>query len=940
MTCWTGKSFRMLAGATMLRGLPVTAAIALALTPQIVAAREARARFDIPAQDLASALQEFARQANMQILFPYALANGRRSAPLHASLPPRRAIERLLVGHALAVTSFEPDRMTIGAARRGSARTVRPLPRSPAIPRKPDAPAPAPSATGAEITVAGRIALSGLDQTAYSYAVTTLDMTDAGRKAPASLADLLRTVPGFWVEASGGEGSNNVRSRGIPTDGFTSVALAENGLPIQYDGGLAYLNTDQSFRIDETVARLEVVRGGPSSLFMPGAPGGVANFVTRSGLREPGGLVKITAGDGGYGRLDAVYARRLSDELGLMVGGFYRRDGGRRRPGYTADEGGQARIALDFENGTSNLSVDLRHLDDRVTFYLPVPLQLDPASRVVAVAGFDPLRDALSGPETRNLPTRGPNDPALIDLKRGTTSKVTALTVRGRTRLAEEFELVAAMRWRSSDILRNGLFPNGNPQLVGDYLASIRAPTLAAYAKATNVALRYVRDGTPVAADTNGNGLVVGANLLSVHVPLNEILFDSRLAWRFRRFGQHDLALGMTLARYSYRFDRSMGSVLLDVRDGAGLVDAVATNAAGEVVGRFTDHGFQRYGSLFDRVDMSTRAMAFYLADEWQVAPRLRIDLGARWERSAITGEVTGKVAVDLGDPATLADNQVLSASGAIVPVNRSYRAFGWSGGVSYRVTDMLGLFARYTDTFRLPSTSEFNLTPQRTDQDVVPIRLAELGLKYTARRASVHATGFYTRFDRLVFTDFRFDTVANGYLERTAIAGSKTLGFELETRFRPVAGFDLTAQLTWQRARYRGFRFTQLVDGLAVQTDYTGRQLVRVPALALRLTPAIEVLGGKLRTEMSITWFSGRFADIANSQRLPGYTLVGANVRARLTERLTLSLQATNLFNAIGLTEGNPRSGSFESGAPGQKYFLARPEFARSFRMIFAAEL
>lgn len=940
MPCRTGKYIRMLAGAAILRGLPVTAVMALVLTPQIAAAREARVRFDIPSQDLASALQEFARQANMQILFPYALAKGRRSAPLHAVLSPRDAIERLLAGHELAVTSFATGRVTIGAVRQAASRPVRTVHRAPLLARKPDRPAPAPPTTGAEITVTGRIASSPLDETAYSYAVTTLDIANAGQKAPASLADLLRTVPGFWVEASGGEGSNNVRSRGIPTDGFTSVALAENGLPIQYDGGLAYLNTDQSFRADETVTRLEVVRGGPSSILFPGAPGGVANFVTRSGLRQPGGLVKITAGDGGYARFDAVYAARLSDELGLMAGGFYRRDGGRRRPGYTADEGGQARVALDFDNGTSSAALDLRHLDDRVTFYLPVPLQLDPAGRVGAVPGFDPLRDALSGPETLNLPIRGPNDLAPIDLKRGTSSKVTVLTARGKTRLTEEFQLTAAMRWRSSDIWRNGLFTVGNPQSASDYLAAIRAPTLAAYAQASNVALRYARDGTPVPPDANSNGLVVGANLLSVHVPLDELMMDGRLAWRFRRFGQHDLALGMTLARYSYSFDRAMGTVLLDVRDDARLVDAVATNAAGEVVGRYTDKGFQRYGSLFDQVDMSTRALAFYLADEWQLAPRLRIDLGGRWERSAITGEVAGKAVADPGDPATLADNQVLSDTGAIIPVNRSYRAFGWSGGVSYRVTAMLGLFARYTDTFRLPSASEFNLTPQRTDQDVVPIRLAELGLKYTARRASIHATGFYTRFDRLAFTDFRFDPVASSYLERTAIAGSKTLGIELETRFRPVTGFDLAAQLTWQRARYRDFRFTQLVDGQAVQTDYTGRQLVRVPALALRVTPAIEVLNGKLRTEISVTSFSARFADIANTQRLPGYTLVEASARVQLTKMFKLSFQATNLFNALGLTEGNPRSGSFESGAVGQKYFLARPEFARSFRMIFGVEL
>lgn len=80
-----------------------------------------------------------------------------------------------------------------------------------------------------------------------------------------------------------------MRARGIPTDGYSSVALQENSLSVQYDGGLGYLNADQSFRFDETVERVEAVRGGPASIFAPFAPGGVVTSSLARGRTSPAG---------------------------------------------------------------------------------------------------------------------------------------------------------------------------------------------------------------------------------------------------------------------------------------------------------------------------------------------------------------------------------------------------------------------------------------------------------------------------------------------------------------------------------------------------------------------------------------------------------------------------------------------------------------------------
>jgi hypothetical protein len=46
--------------------------------------------------------------------------------------------------------------------------------------------------------------------------------------------------------------------------------------------------------------------------------------------------------------------------------------------------------------------------------------------------------------------------------------------------------------------------------------------------------------------------------------------------------------------------------------------------------------------------------------------------------------------------------------------------------------------------------------------------------------------------------------------------------------------------------------------------------------------------------------------------------------------------LNGTNLTNSLGLTEGNPRMGSFDAGGMNARYFLARPEFGRTVRATY----
>ena len=790
--------------------------------------------------------------------------------------------------------------------------------------------------TSSDVVVTGRAGGRRMAKAKASYAITTLSDSQLQNRAPTSTAEVFKAVPGFWVESSGGEASDNVRARGIPTDGFSSVSLQEDGLPIQHDGGLGYLNADQSFRYDLSIGRVEAVRGGPSSVFAPNAPGGTVNFITRKVGDKPEGIIKFEAGDYDRFRTDVYFGAPLGNGWAVNMSGFYRSDNGVRNPGYTANKGGQVRfgVSKDFDNGRIELNV--KRIQDNVAFYLPIPLTFDSAGKVVSVPGFDANYGTLIGPEAAHQSFRNVNGPYDFDLTKGTDVKLTQVTLKADFDLGEGWHVSDNVRYRDSDTQRNGMFPTGNIDSAAARLASLKAQALAAYPTATDVQFRFVDNYNLVfdVANNKGNGQVVSGNNLAVHVPLKEFMNDIRFTNSFDLGGQkHDVAFGGYFADVTASFVRYMSTSQLEVASNPRLLDVVAVNAAGAIVGKISENGYIRYGSLFDNAHYQMRNTAIYAADEWQVTDALRIDAGVRQERSTITGSVEGKQTVDLGVAGTLADNQVITGTGLFTPIQRHYNLTSYTLGANYQINSAFGLFARYSKTGRMPSGGDFTGNPLRTDVKVTPITMYEAGVKFISPTLDVFATAYQTKYNGVTFTDNVFSTVTNSYTQRTGFADTDTKGVEIEATYRPVAWFDIFAGASISNPQYKGFTFTTLVGGLPVVTTFDGKQLIRVPKQAFRIVPGVNLFDNRFRAELEIESYSKRYADIVNTQALPAYTVLNANAHYDLTKQLRLSVNATNLNNVIGLTEGNPRAGEFIAGNAGAKYFLARPIFGRTYR-------
>ncbi|HEY0686783.1 MAG TPA: TonB-dependent receptor [Steroidobacter sp.] len=788
----------------------------------------------------------------------------------------------------------------------------------------------APETDIEEIVVTGRAGVEEIRKVEVSYAVTTIGGESLRMDSPLGVADALGSVPGFWVESSGGEASANIRARGIPEEGFSAVGMEEDGLPVQHDPGLGWLNADQSFRMDDTIDRIEVVRGGPASMFSSNAPGGVVNFITRKPSDTAGGDIKVQSSDYGLRRVDGWYNLPVG-EWRLGFGGFYREDDGIRDAGYTANKGGQLRFALgrSFEGGSVDFNV--KRIDDQVIFYTGLPLTYDSDGDIVGVPGVDEHDGTLSGPDTRRVTLRNANGTFPLDVDHGTDVELTQYTLKFEYELPGEWQLRNGTRYRESDISRQGLFPN-TPITAAARIAAARA-SLSSIPGATDVQLRYVNSPNEVfnVANQNGNGLTSDGSLRQVSVPLEELLNDLRVMRKFEIGGQqHDFALGLYLAQVDEEFDRYSANSIIDVRDNARLLNLVAVDAAGNPLATLTDNGIIRYGSEFANGEGESFTKALYFSDEWSINDQWRIDLGGRYEQVDVEGSVEKSAERNLGVLPNAADDRVLTGTGVYDRFDTDYDDFGWTAGVNWQFLDNMGVFARYTSTFRLPSVGDYI-----TNAFAIPVSremdFIEAGYKYQSDRWSLYATLFQTNYDSYRFGDRRYNQTTGNYDEFNVITDTETTGVELEGAVNATEWLDIGFSATWQNAEFGDFVQSQVVNGNLVTFDFTGNRLLRIPEVSFRVTPAIK-LHDAVRLELDYQYFGDRYADVANLFELPSYDVVSANLRWTPMERMTVYVRGENLLNEVGLTEGNPRAGTFISGEANSPFFIARPIYGRNF--------
>ncbi|HEY5809740.1 MAG TPA: TonB-dependent receptor [Povalibacter sp.] len=898
------------------RSIWLATAVSGALIAITATAAEAPATtldFDIPAQPVATALRVYAEKTGEQIVFFSEVGAGRQSASVEGRFTSDEALQKLLNNTGLKARRINSRTISISADN----ETVRTDPvelaaleplrlaqagaaAAPAVaPAAAPAPQVAPGETressalfGTEEIIVTGTAVSERTKFDSSVAISTFDADAIAQQAPASSADLISAVPGFWVESTAGTTQGNVFARGIIQDGgYRYVALMEDGIPIYPVSELSFYNPDQFVRVDETVSRVEALRGGTAPIFTPGAVGGAINFVTIEPGNVASGVVKFGMSDYAMYRSDFAWSAPISDDWGVALGGYYRSSDGGRDPGYTADEGGQFRLKFlrQFEGG--ELEFFAKYINDSSLFAVPIPLQGSP-SNPDAINGQDAGTYSL---HSTDLVRAGlPASAAEVglqgsNLEDGIHPELATGGFRFRWDINDTVTFTNLARYTDGSVRFDGIFPGGAPTTGVEFAASAGV--------AAN--FTYADTGQPYDAQQ----FVQNHGHWVVNKEYQALQDDVRFGFKL---GANNLTLGAYYADYSMDDQWSLGNLLLmDVHDQPRrLLLAGATDPEG-----FTQYSFFNLLAGYDAKEWS-----LYLSDEWQATDALRIDVGVRYDDEDIDASISNATNVDLdGNPATPWDNATSQAGSGRTSSSHGFDATGYSFGFNYEFTSSQAMYGHYTDAAKLPHFDDVR-NGVLVEDNVTNI---ELGYKVSVSSLALFATLFQTEFDNVPFQDI----LANG---STVVrrAKTQTRGVELEGEWLPVSQFNVRFNVTWQQPEYEDFSGSTI--------DNTGNTIRRIPEVMGKLTPTWYFMDSRGRVYMTYSYVGKRYANDENTIVLPSYSKVDAGVMFQVSDGFSVQLSGDNLTDEVGLTEGNPRT-DVGAGGIGAVY-MARPLFGRSF--------
>ncbi|USI99824.1 TonB-dependent receptor [Xanthomonas prunicola] len=748
------------------------------------------------------------------------------------------------------------------------------------------------------VIVSGTARFKGLAKRDASFSITTASPEQIQQAVPQSTADLLKIVPGVWAEPSGGGTGANIFVRGMPSEGdapFVTIQL--DGSPLFPPPTLSFLENSTLFRVDDTVERMEVLRGGSSPIFSNGQPGLTVNFIQKKGQDEPEGSVRLTDGNNALRRIDVFNSGPMGNGWYYSVGGFFRDTDGMRDPQFSADKGGQFSATLSKRWDRGELSLYARHTDDNNAFYTPIPLlSRNDGNDLSSFPGLNAQTGTLLGRDFRNVDLLvGPNGQTLRrDLADGRGVNIDVFGgewnwERSGWTVADRFNVM------SGSAPTYALFTGDAPQRLGDFIAG--------YGSSGNAS--YTNGGGAV----DPNQQVLEAGWWSVDKRLNSFTNDLRLSREL--FAGNTLTVGAYYARYSSADTWYLGNtMLLTAQNNARRIDVALDDGR-----QPTRQGFTSTAFLNLRAKYNGENIAAFVADEWELSQRLRLDLGARYERQSVTGDVHDTATVDLdGNPATLYDNATSLALATTRRIDQDDEALSWTAGLNFTLDQNNSLFARVNSGVKFPGFDNLRDGQNRV-QDVDQY---ELGLKSGTSAYDLYLTAFYNTFRNSPFQAF----LANGQ-NFTAVGDSRARGLEVEGAIRPFGGFELAGTGVWLDAKYRNYR------------EFTGNQVMRQPKRQFRITPSYYWMlpFGDLKVFATYSYIGERFADLANSQRLPSYDMVDIGANLHVGEHWEVTASGSNVTDTLGLTEGNVRVPGAATGG----VFMGRPIAGRQYQMSVA---
>jgi len=769
-----------------------------------------------------------------------------------------------------------------------------------------------------QVVVTGTASASGTRKIDTSFSITTANEEQLKQAAPTSTADILKIVPGVYAESTGGQAGANIEVRGFPSGSdspFVSIQL--NGNPVFPVPVLSFFEGSSAFRLDDTIERVEVLRGGPSTIYSSGQPGATMNFIMKKGGDTPEGNLRFTTGTGNLRRVDGVYSGKIAEGWYGMIGGFYRTTNGVRDASFPADDGGQLSASLTRKLDQGELTLYARSTSDKNAFYTGVPLvSSNNGHTISSFPGFNPLTGTLMSNEMRNFTVEaGPGKTLNYDLGDGRGLSSNLLGAEFQQKF-NGWDVSNKLNYFKGDLNTIAMFTGNNPLSAADYLAQ------AVSSANGNAAVLAAAGGVPASGGsmtyTNGSGAVaanqqvVQAGLWAVEKKLRSFTDEFRVS---REIGANNtVTAGAYLANYSSKDVWYLGnSHLMTATPNASLLDVRLNN--GVVVSNKGTDGNVNYAPIASYDGDNT---AVFIADEWRINDRIKVDAGMRHERQRLSGSVSNLTSADTdNNPLTVYNNGTSMPSGSYTALSRTDSANSFTVGGLYKLSRDASVFVRanqghtfiYFDDMRNAGSQA--VLNDRTRVPNPKVTQYEVGFKTATPLYSAYVNAFFTDFSGISFQQITTTDILY------SISGSKGKGVEFELAVRPLKGLQLQLTGDWQDSTYKD------------NPDIAGKLVQRQPKFQYRFSPSYRIPMGDhaLRLYGTYSHIGSRWADQANTQYLPAYNTIDVGILAELSDKLEFRVSGSNLSNELGLTEGNSRLVGASSGP-----INARPLFGRAW--------
>ncbi|MCX7284890.1 MAG: TonB-dependent receptor [Novosphingobium sp.] len=750
----------------------------------------------------------------------------------------------------------------------------------------------------------------GRDLLDTAISASVIDEADLAKLSVSSVSGIMQNIPGIRAETSDIDGYSAITVRGLPlsADGSKFLQMQEDGLPVMEFGDVHFGSADQFLRADLTLSQVQAIRGGSASTFASSSPGGVVNFISRTG-ETAGGLVQVSSGIGhDLKRIDFAYGSPLGDGWRFHVGGFYRQGEGPRAIGFDGFRGGQIKANVTKQLADGYIRVYAKYMDDRQPNYSLYPITLggtNDAPKVGEVPGNSIRRDAYESPLTAQyLGIDQDNNPTTFDGRNG---------LRGITRsigLEAQFDVAGftvSNRFRFADI--GGEYNESIPMVTAP------APGIAGLFGGPGARLTYA--GGPFAGQ-----VITDARLLAYSIRINASLnsldnvTNDLRASRVWAVGDGKLTTtaGLYNAAQSIDMYWNFANTINDLAGGGRNAPVNLTSAGGVPL---TDGGVYAYGFGFaiplatyhTHYDVQYNILAPYGSINYQIG-KLALGASLRWDRGSVSGNVlsasygggrVGTTALDINRNGAIS---VAETKVAILPlgqpanVDYDYHYLSYSAGANYRIAEPLSVFARYSrggraNAERILGAGSLNpATGALLDASTAfgIVKQAEAGLKFRKGGVTAYVTGFWASTGE---RNFQIGADANGQvvvIEVDRTYSAKGVEFESELREGP---FALTLGATWTKAQ---------IDNDRGNPALNGNRPRHIPTFSFQARPQFEQGPFTLGTVLNGTTSS--FAQDSNILKQPGYVLVSPFVQYRPVDRVTLGVNAFNVFDRLAIVQ------------------------------------